>query len=104
MSTFTFRAWSGLALIIAGLLLLPAAWAFSRTLWLASFSLIAAGLWLFETYRIRRRSVRHEQETGGKSSVGRDTPTDIHNYTGWKQGGRSETMDASSEAADVDSE
>ena len=69
-----------------------------------SFSLFAVGLWLFDTFRFRRRAARLEKATGGRLLEGSSTPTDIHNYTGWQDGGCSEIMDASAEAVDADSE
>lgn len=101
MKGMTFREWTGLGLIVLGLLLLPAAWAFSRALWLLSFSMFAGGVWIFYTARVERRAARLEQTTGGQCT-GQCTPTDIHNYTGWQQAGRSETMDTSAEAVDAD--
>ena len=76
----------------------------SRILWLVSFSLFAVGLWLFDTFRFCRRAAQLEKATGGHLLEGGSTPTDIHNYTGWQDGGRSETMDALPEAVDADSE
>lgn len=101
MKGMTLREWIGLGFIIVGLLLLPAAWAFSRILWLLSFSMLAVGLWLFYTHRVLRREARLEK-TSGSQHTGREMPTDIHNYTGWQQAGRSKTMDSSSEVVDAD--
>ena len=97
----TFREWTGLILVVAGLLLLPAAWAFSRALWLLSFSMFAAGVWIFCTRRLERREARLDKAKGDQHT-GKEVPTDIHNYTGWQQAGRSQTMDASAEAVDAD--
>jgi hypothetical protein len=84
----------GLALIILGLVLTPVAWTTSRSLWLLAFVLFAVGGGLFMTDRIYRRMVKADREggTGGGGSSGSPMPTDIHNYTGWRSGGRSETM------------
>ena len=97
----TFREWTGLILVVLGLLLLPAAWAFSRALWLLSFSLITVGAWLFYTRRVERREVRIDKLKGSQRT-GTGVPSDIHNYTGWQHAGRSKTMDASPEAVDAD--
>ena len=97
----TVREWTGLGLIVVGLLLLPAAWAFSRVLWLLSFSLFALGGWLFYTRRVLRREARLD-EFKGRSRPEVGIPSDIQNYTGWQQAGRSKTMDASAEAVDAD--
>jgi len=101
MKYVTFREWIGLGFILVGLFLLPAAWAFSRVLWLLSFSMLAVGLWLFYTRRVLRREAQLEKTRGGQQTGG-CTPSDIHNYTGWQQAGRSKTMDTSSEAVDAD--
>ena len=60
----TFREWTGLGLIVVGLLLLPAAWAFSRALWLLSFSMIAGGGWIFYTARVLRLEARLDKLKG----------------------------------------
>lgn len=97
----TFREWTGLGLIVVGLLLLQAAWAFSRALWLLSFSTFAGGVWIFYTARVLRREARLDKlKSSHRTEVG--LPSDIHNYTGWQQAGRSKTMDTSAEAVDAD--
>jgi hypothetical protein len=70
-------------------------------LWLLSFSMFAVGLWLFCTRRVLRPEAQLEKTRGGQQT-GECTPTDIHNYIGWQQGGRSKTMDTSLEIVDVD--
>lgn len=81
-----------MALIVAGLILLPTAWMFSRALWLVAGVLIFVGAFLFVTERVRKRAEQHDRETGG----GGGAPGDVHNYSGWRAGGRSETMDGDS--------
>lgn len=93
-----FREASGLVFIIAALALIPAAWVFSRLLWLSAILLFAVGGTLFYTERIQRREERLEKEVSGPDSYGAAMPTDIHNYTGWRSDERSQTMDGSSEA------
>ncbi len=92
-----FREAVGLLLVVAGLVLVPVAWAFSRLLWLLAFVLLMAGAMLFYTDRRIKREAKLEKEGGGSScsGSGKPMPTDIHNYTGWASGGRSETMDSS---------
>lgn len=92
-----FREATGLALIIAALPLIPAAWAFSRLLWLLAFLLFAAGAALFYSERMLKREERLEKAASGSGSCGSPMPSDIHNYTGWRSGGRSQTMDDSSD-------
>ncbi|MGE0644623.1 MAG: hypothetical protein AB7P24_13225 [Nitrospira sp.] len=79
--------------MIFGLILVPAAWAFSRALWLLAFCAFAGGIWLFYTERNIRKDDELAQLSGHGSSHGRETPSDVHDYTGWSRGGRSETMD-----------
>ena len=96
----------GLILVIIALVLVPAAWAFSRLLWGLALLLFVAGLLLFYTERMAKREERLEKKTGRASGHGEGTfvPTDIHNYTGWRSGGRSETMDHSVESSDGDAD
>jgi hypothetical protein len=94
----------GLGLIVIALVLTPVAWTTSRMLWILAFLTFVLGLMLFLTGRVQRRL---EESSGDRCSVSdgrnsRDMPTDIHNYTGWRSGGRSETMDSSSENSDGD--
>lgn len=101
MKGMTLREWTGLGLIVVGLLLVPAAWAFSRALWLLSFSLFGVGVWLFYTRRVERLEDRLDKLKGSQRAEA-GIPSDIHNYTGWQQAGRSKTMDTSAEAVDAD--
>jgi hypothetical protein len=99
-----FREAIGLLLIVGALVLVPVAWVTSRLLWLLAFLLLVTGLTLFYTERIRKREERLEKEYGGAPchGTGAAVPTDIHNYTGWRSGGRSETSDSSSEPGGAD--
>lgn len=98
----SFREASGLVLIIAALVVVPAAWVFSRLLWLPAFFLFAVGGALFYTERMLKGEDRLEKEATGSAAYGPAMPTDIHNYTGWRSGGRSPTMDPSSDAGGGD--
>ncbi len=88
----------GFLLVVAGLVLLPAAWAFSRRLWLVAFLLLVVGMVLFYTERMLKREQANGREGVGSGCDGSAVPTDINNYTGWQSGGRSETMDSSSDS------
>lgn len=92
----------GFTLIVAALILVPVAWATSRMLWFAAFLLLVLGSVLFWSERMARRLEASEAEPGGTGSGGqcRAMPTDIHNYTGWRSGGRSETMDSPTSSDD----
>lgn len=89
----------GLVLIVAALFLVPVAWAFSPLLWALSFLLLVVGAWLFYTERVMRKEERLEKEAGGSGLSGRAMPNDIHNYTGWRSGGRSESFESQSSSS-----
>ncbi len=86
----------GMALVVAALVLVPVAWAFSHLLWVLAFFLFVAGVMLFYTERMHRREEQIEKEAGGSRLWGRAMPNDIHNYTGWRSGGRSESFEGES--------
>lgn len=91
----------GLVLIAIALVLIPVAWAASRGLWFVAFAMFVGGLALVLTDRVTRRMAEADKEGSRTAdSSGRAMPTDIHNYTGWRSGGRSETMDNSSHTGD----
>ncbi len=58
--------------------------------------------WLFYTLRLSRREARLEKTKGNQQTGSR--PTDIHNYTGWQQAGRSRTMDTTPETIETDAD
>lgn len=94
MSRVTVREALGLALLVLAVALVPVGWHASRLLWLLSLIGLALGVTLFYSERMRKREEQIEKErTGG--SGGHAMPTDIHNYTGWRSGGRSETLEDS---------
>ncbi len=76
-----------------GLILVPAAWAFSRALWLLAFCAFAGGIWLFYTECNIRKEEELDRLSGHGSCQGSGRPSDIHDYRGWSRAGRSETMD-----------
>lgn len=93
----------GLLLIVASLVLVPVAWAFSNLLWALAFVLLVAGAGLFYTERVIKKEEQLVKESGGSCQRGRAMPTDIHNYTEWRSGGRSSSFESeSSGGADAD--
>lgn len=87
----------GLLTIVVALVLTPVAWTTSRVLWLIVFLLLILGAALFASGRVTRRLMKlaTEGKGTGTGAAGHAMPTDVHNYTGWRSGGRSETMDSS---------
>lgn len=81
---------------MVALVLVPTARAFSRLLWVLAFCLLIVGAMLFYTERVRKREEALRGKATGHAYHGRALPSDIHNYTGWQHGGRSDTMDAGS--------
>jgi hypothetical protein len=92
----------GFGLIVAALVLVPTGWAFSRLLWALALVLVFVGATLFYTERLSKREEKLRREAPGDEDRGTAVPSDIHNYTGWQHGGRSETMDAGSSSGDAD--
>lgn len=84
----------GFILIVIGAILLPVAWMFSRLLWVVALTVLFFGSYLFYTGRMIKRAEKLEKESSG-CSPNSAIPKDIHNYSGWASGGRSETMDDS---------
>jgi len=94
--SISIREAVGLALVLVGLVLTPVAWMWSRLLWLVALVLFAAGVLLFFTSRMLSRERELEKDAATEGDYRPAVPTDIHNYTGWKHGGRSEPMDGDS--------
>jgi len=94
----------GVSVVIIGLLLMPAAWAFSRMLWLLAFCFLVGGLWLFYAERNIRKQDKLDKLSGRGSCQGSGRPTDINDCTGWSRAGRSETMDSSADSDGADGE
>lgn len=77
-----FRETTGLLFIVAGSMVLPTAWMFSRALWLVAGVLVFAGVFLFYTDRVRRRQEQLDRETGGGGGSGPGVPGDVHEGRG----------------------
>ena len=91
--SMNFRESVGLALLVVATILIPVGQMFSRSIWVGSFLLFVAGAVLFYTERMVRKQERLDKEPTGGSSSGPAMPADIHNYTGWRSGGRRDTTD-----------
>ena len=84
------REISGLVVAIAGVALVPIGWYFSRLLWIAAVLLVVLGLLLLLTDRVLK--FEHEIENASAAyapPVRPGVPGDVHNYSGWRDGGRS---------------
>lgn len=90
-----FREGLGLALLILSAALTPVAWMTDRMLWVVAGLLAILGAVLFYSTRIVKR-LEDDAKEGGEASgsyTGPKMSGDVHNYSGWRSGGRSETMD-----------
>lgn len=76
----------GVLLVIAGAAVVPLGWIVSHKLLILAAALLGVGGALAYTGRVMRREGASESGTGG--------PGDIHNYTGWRSGGRTEPLES----------
>jgi uncharacterized protein (DUF58 family) len=80
----------GLVVAIVGVALVPIGWYFSRLLWIAAFVLFVVGLLLLLTDRVLKSEREIENtSTAYAPPVRPGVPGDVHNYSGWRDGGRS---------------
>ena len=91
-----FREWLGLVVLVLSVALVPVGMYVSPLLWAASFVGVCVGVWLLYTERVLRREAQAEKEGGSSQPTGREMPGDIHNYSGWRSGGRSESFESQS--------
>jgi len=89
-----FREMAGLVLTVIAFALTPVAWVSSRAMWAGVFTLTVLGLWLLFTDRVVRKLSRSSNGAANADSSGHAMPSDIHNHTGWRSGGRMETFDS----------
>jgi len=84
------REITGLGIAAIGVALVPLGWYFSRLLWIAAIVLVVVGLLLLLTDRILKSEREIEAASSGYATPVRPSvPGDIHNYSGWRDGGRS---------------
>jgi hypothetical protein len=84
------RIVSGLVIGSIGVALVPLGWYFSRMLWIVAFVLAVVGLLLMLTDRVMKSEREIENTPAAYSPPVRPSvPGDIHNYSGWRDGGRS---------------
>jgi len=89
------RNWIGIIFIVAGIALQPVGWMFVFWLQILSFILIVIGVFIFVTQKYIEKKEEGEFAIGkGKGSA---VPGDVHDYSGWGQGGRSESWSSSND-------
>lgn len=80
----------GLVVAIVGVALVPIGWYFSRFLWILAVVLFVAGLLLLLTDRVLKSEREIENTPAAYAPPVRPgVPGDVHNYSGWRDGGRS---------------
>lgn len=92
----TTRERIGLVLLIAGAAIVPLGWIVSHKILLLSGLLLGVGGSLFYTARMRKREEQLAKESPGDGNYGPLVPRDVHNYTGWRSGGRTQPLDTTS--------
>ncbi len=93
--SMTLRELTGLVLLVGGTALVPLGWIVSHKVLLISFLLLVVGFWLFYTERMIKREERQAKECSGSGGCNSaPMPADIHNYTGWRTGGRTQPLDS----------
>ncbi len=83
------RNWIGLGFILVGVIIQPVGWMFVFWLQILSFVLIFIGTFIFVTQKYIEKS--EEKEFASSGSGGPTMPGDIHEYSGWGSGGRSDS-------------
>ena len=87
----TFREAVGMAAIVSGTVLLPIGWMFSRMIWVVALLLFGIGGAMFYTDRNIKKDIEIDKESTYSGNYGSAMPNDIHNYTGWQDGGRGDS-------------
>lgn len=98
----TAREVIGLALLIVGTSLVPLGWIVSHKILILAVALVFVGFVLFYTERMIKKEELQAKEGVSSGSFGSHVPGDMHNYTGWRTGGRTEPIDASSSEGGAD--
>jgi cytochrome c-type biogenesis protein CcmH/NrfF len=89
-SSSSVREIAGMVVAGLGVALVPVGWYSSRLLWLASGLLIVIGVLMLVTERVAaaEKEVENRPEIN-PAPVKQSVPADIHNYSGWRDGGQS---------------
>lgn len=88
------RNWIGIILLICGVVVQPIGWMFYFQLQILSFVLIFLGVFILIVQK--RIQAAEEKEFSLGSSRGHAIPGDAHGYSGWDEGGRSDSWKSSS--------
>jgi uncharacterized membrane protein YfcA len=87
---WSVRELAGFVIAAVGVALVPIGWYSSRLLWIASLVLLIIGLLMLFTERVAAREKEIESQSVQYSPpVKQSVPGDVHNYSGWRDGGQS---------------
>lgn len=89
----TTREFVGLVFLIVGVAVVPLGWIVSHKILLLAVLLLWVGAWLFYTARMLKRKEQLDKESTHGGNYGPPMPGDVHNYTGWRTGGRTQPLD-----------
>lgn len=92
----TAREIVGLGSLIVGAAIVPLGWIVSHNILLLAGLLLGVGAWLFYTERMLKREEQLTKEGTGSGNYSRPMSGDINNSTGWRTGGRTETLESAS--------
>lgn len=100
----SFREGIGLFLAVVGAALVPLGWIISAKILVVAGILFGVGAVLFYSQRRIKREEEIEKESSGGGGTGHAVPKDIHNYTGWRSGGRRDDFESTSGSSGGDSD
>lgn len=89
------RNYIGVVLVAIGTTIIPIGWMFLPILTVMGFLMFILGLVIFMTQRYIEKCEEAEFGGQGSKSHGPGMPSDIHDYSGWGSGGRSEGWSSS---------
>lgn len=92
----TTREFVGLVFLIGGVAVVPLGWIVSHKILLFAALFLGVGAWLFYTARMLKREEQLAKESTHGGNYGQPMPGDLHNYTGWRTGGRTQPLDSGS--------
>ncbi|MFZ2163045.1 MAG: hypothetical protein WAW02_12575 [Sideroxyarcus sp.] len=90
----TAREIVSLGFLIVGLAIVPLGWIVSHNILLLAGLLLGVGAWLFYTERMLKKEEQLAKEGTGSGNYGHPVPGDINNSTGWRTGGRTESLES----------
>ena len=101
-TTMSVREIMGLVFLIVGTAIVPIGWIVSHKILLIAGLFLGVGVWFFYTARVLKREERLAKDSTNSGNDERSVSGDVHNYTGWRTGGRTSPLDSTSSDGDAD--